>query len=130
MEKEIEEEIARLSDELGGALRRITSLELERREEPLLSPAGPPVEQRALKLLQYIEKHGRITSRQAKKILQCHPSGVHRAMKLVAERFEGVNIRKQNTGSLRGSLILESEYALRTLRSGAQAELRKELQIH
>lgn len=124
MEKETEEEIARLSDELGAALRRITSLELERREEPVLSPAGPPVEQRALKLLQYIEKHGRVSSRQAKKILQCHPSGVHRAMKLVSERFDGVILRK-STGTLRGSLILESEYALRTLRSGAQEELRK-----
>ena len=126
MEKETEEEIARLSDELGAALRRITSLELERREEPVLSPAGPPVEQRALKLLQYIEKHGRISSRQAKKLLQCHPSGVHRAMKLVAEKFDGVIIRK-STGTLRGSLMLESEYALRSLRSGAQAEVRKEL---
>ena len=126
MEKETEEEIARLSDELGAALRRITSLELDRREEPVLSPAGPPVEQRALELLQYIEKHGRISSRQAKKLLQCHPSGVHRAMKLVAEKFDGVIIRK-STGTLRGSLMLESEYALRSLRSGAQAEVRKEL---
>ena len=126
MDKETEEEVARLSDELAAALKRITSLELERKEEPVLSPTGPPVEQRALKLLQYIEKHGRITSRQAKKLLQCHPSGVHRAMKLVAEKFDGVIIRK-STGSLRGSLMLESEYALRTLRSGAQAELRKEL---
>lgn len=126
MEKETEEEIARLSDELGDALRRITSLELELREDPVLSPAGPPVEQRALELLQYIEKHGRISSKQAKKLLRCHPSGVHRAMKLVAEKFDGVIIRK-STGSLRGSLMLESEYALRSLRSGAQGELRKEL---
>ena len=126
MDKETETELERLSDELAYALREIHSLQLELRKEPVLSPAGPPVEQRALELLQYIEKHGRITSRQAKKLLRCHPSGVHRAMKLVAEKFDGVIIRK-STGSLRGSLMLESEYSLRSLRSGAQAELRKEL---
>ena len=124
MDQETEKEIERLSHGLADALKEIHSLKLELREEPVLSPAGPPVEQRALKLLQYIEKHGRITSRQAKKLLLCHPSGVHRAMKLVSERFDGVFLRK-STGTLRGSLILESEYALRTLRSGAQEELRK-----
>ena len=124
MDEKTEKEIARLSNELAKSNKRIYQLEMELREEPVLSPAGPPVEQRALKLLQYIEKHGRVSSRQAKKILQCHPSGVHRAMKLVSERFDGVILRK-STGTLRGSLILESEYALRTLRSGAQEELRK-----
>jgi|GEM_PF-4613980 len=47
-------------------------------------------------------------------------------MNLVADRIEGVRLRK-NTGTLRGTLVLESEYVLRSLRSGAQVELRKQL---
>ena len=96
MEKETEQEIERLSDELADALRRISSLERDLIEQPVLSPAGPPVEQRALKLLQYLEKHGRLTSKQAKQLLQCHPSGVHRAMHLLSDRFDEVTIRKKS----------------------------------
>ena len=119
MDEKTEKEIARLSDELAQSNKRIYQLEMELREQPVLSPSGPPVEQRALKLLQYLEKHGRLTSKQAKQLLQCHPSGVHRAMHLLSDRFDEVTIRIKS-----GMLVLESEYALRTLRSGAQVELR------
>ena len=119
MDKEIKEEIERLCFELSEANKRITTLEQELREQPVLSPSGPPVEQRALELLQYMEKHGRITSKQAKKILKCHHSGVLRAMHKLNEMYEEVHIKATSP-----MLILETNTALRTLRSGAQVELR------
>ena len=119
MEKETEEEIARLSDELGDALRRITSLERDVREQPVLPPAGTKEEKRALELLQYLEKYGRLTSTQAKDILKCHHSGAHRAMIKLEEMFEEVKFKERKP-----KLVLVTTTALRTLRSDAQLQLR------
>lgn len=120
MDDEIEQEIIRLSKELAMANERITELEQQINGTAPLSLNGPPVEQRAYLLFQYIEKNDRISSRQAKKLLNCsHHSGVHRAMELLVTRCEGVILRKSN----KGILYLEKVDVLR-LRSGAQEQLR------
>lgn len=90
MEKEIEEEIARLSSEMATALleanKRIASLERELMEKPPSNHTGVEYE-RALELLQYLEKKGgKLPTSRAKRILGVEYNNMAvRAMKRVIE---------------------------------------------
>lgn len=106
-----------------GILERISKLETQiielQNSQNYLNTAGSLTEKRALKLLQYVEKHGRLNSKQAKQILNCiHRAQVHRAMELVALRCEEVELKKSKSGMLQ----LVSRYCLGNLRR-VQVEL-------
>ena len=69
MDEETEQTLARMTAEHADALMRITSLERELREKPPSNPTGV-VNERALKLLQYLEKKGgKLPTSRAKRIL-------------------------------------------------------------
>ena len=129
MDEETEKEISRLSHEMASALleanKRITSLERELREEPVLSPTGTKVESDALKLLQYLETNGRLTSKQAKKILKPkNHEDISRAMKYLDRKFVEVNLRSRHRKT--DPLILECKCSLHSLHSVVQAEMCKQ----
>ena len=97
-EEEFQKEIERLSLEISEANRRITELEISDVHNNFLNPSSSVVEERAQIILTYMENHGRISTRQAKKILQTGHYQVHRAFELLTERFEEVKLTKDRRG--------------------------------
>jgi len=125
VEKEIEKELSRISQELAETRKELHLLKLELREEPVLSPAGTKVESDALKLLQYLETNGRLTSKQAKKILKPkNHEDISRAMKYLDRKFVEVNLRSRHRKT--DPLILECKCSLHSLHSVVQAEMCKQ----
>jgi len=101
MEEETETEIERVHAILGHALKRITQLEAviaNANQENTLDPKATVVDERAAVLLRFIETHGKITTRMAKKLLKTGHYQVHRAFDLLDQRFEEVTITKNRQG--------------------------------
>ena len=101
MDQETEKEIARLATELGDSLQRITHLEAVIANDNFqntLDPKTSVVEERAASILTFVETHGKITTRMAKKRLKTGHYQVHRAFELLDQRFEEVTISKNRQG--------------------------------
>jgi len=101
MEKETEQEIERTNAILGHALKRISQLEAviaNANMENTLDPKSSVVDERATKILNFVETHGRISTKQAKDLLRTGHYQVHRAFELLDQRFEEVTITKNRRG--------------------------------
>ena len=101
MDKETETEVERTNAILGHALKRIAQLEAviaNANMENTLDPKASVVDERAAKILNFVETHGKISTKQAKDILRTGHYQVHRAFELLDQRFEEVTITKNRRG--------------------------------
>ena len=93
MEEETETEIERVHAILGHALKRITQLEAviaNENQENTLDPRASVDEKNAVRVLNYVETNGKISTAQGKRLLGTrHHEVVHRAFRLLSKRFKG-----------------------------------------